>query len=136
MAATFVKLSILALYIAIFPQRGFRYWIYILGIINILNAISIVLVSCLQCRPLRALWSPVPNAECIDFSNFSLFNTSFNLVIDIVILLSPIPLVLKLNLNRRKKSLLAINFALGGGYVDGYSSLSSSIRLCALLTPL
>jgi hypothetical protein len=40
MAATFVKLSILALYIAIFPQRGFRYWVYILGIINITNDIS------------------------------------------------------------------------------------------------
>lgn len=117
MAATFVKLSILALYISIFPQRGFRYWVYVLGIINVLNAVSIVLVACLQCRPLEALWSPIPGATCINFSYFSMFNTSFNLVMDVVILLSPIPLVMKLNLNKRKRVLLAINFALGGGYV-------------------
>ena len=118
-ATMFVKWSILALYITIFPQKGFRWWVYFLTAINVLNAIAIVLVSCLQCRPLAALWDPVaamaPGATCIDFSNFSIFNTSYNFALDVVILVSPLPLVMKLKLSRRKKVLLALNIALGGG---------------------
>ncbi|KAL2869888.1 uncharacterized protein BJX67DRAFT_370670 [Aspergillus lucknowensis] len=114
-ATTLVKWSILALYIAIFPQKNFQYWIYFLCVINCLNAVSIVLVSCLQCHPLDALWNPAVGGTCIDFSIFSLFNTSFNLVLDVVILLSPLKLVMNLNLSRRKKVLLAFNFGLGGG---------------------
>ncbi|KAH8426472.1 uncharacterized protein LDX57_004209 [Aspergillus melleus] len=115
MATAFVKWSILALYLTIFPQKLFQYWVQFLVLINTLNAIAIVLVSCLQCRPLQALWNPAVGGTCIDFSNFSLFNTSFNFVLDLVILLSPLRLVTKLNLSRRKKILLSLNFALGGG---------------------
>ena len=115
----FVKWSILALYITIFPQKGFRWWVYLLVTINALNAVAIVLVSCLQCRPLDALWdlaiAAAPGSTCIDFSNFSIFNTSFNFSLDVVILISPLPLVMKLKLSQRKKILLALNVALGGG---------------------
>ncbi|KAL4816045.1 hypothetical protein BDW67DRAFT_175825 [Aspergillus spinulosporus] len=114
-ATAFVKWSILALYVTIFPQKNFQYWVYFLCVINCLNAIAIVLVSCLQCRPLEALWNQAAGGTCIDFSIFSLFNTSFNLVLDVAILLSPIKLVMNLNLSQRKKILLALNFGLGGG---------------------
>jgi hypothetical protein len=114
-ATAFVKWSILALYIAIFPQKNFQYWVYFLCLINCLNAVAIVLVSCLQCRPLEALWNQAAVGTCIDFSIFSLFNTSFNLVLDVAILISPIKLVINLNLSQRKKILLALNFGLGGG---------------------
>lgn len=82
--------------------------------VNLLNAVGIVLVSCLQCRPLEALWNPNVRGICINFSYFSVFNSSFNFVLDMAILLSPLPLVAKLNSSRRKKILLSINFALGG----------------------
>lgn len=115
-ATAFVKGSILALYISIFPQKNFQYWVSFVCLVNSLNAVAIVLVSCLQCRPLEALWNPAAAAggKCIGFSNFSLFNTSFNFVLDVVILLSPLRLVMKLKLSTRKKVLLALNFALGG----------------------
>lgn len=82
--------------------------------INALNGVAIVLVSCLQCRPLEALWNG-SEGVCINFSYFSVFNSAFNFVIDCIILLSPLPLILKLKLTTRKKVMLSINFALGGG---------------------
>lgn len=117
MASAFVKWSILALYLDIFPQRAFQYWIHFLVAINILNAIAIVLVSCLQCRPIEALWDPAVGGTCIDFSDFSMFNTSFNLVLDVVILASPLRLVMNLEFATRKKILVSLTFALGGGCV-------------------
>lgn len=115
-ATAFVKGSILALYHAIFPLTGFRIYVWVLGIINVLGAIVIVLVTVLQCQPLEKLWNPmVQGGYCIDFSNFSLFNVAYNFVLDILILLAPLPLVKNLNLSRRKKILLGLNFALGGG---------------------
>lgn len=113
-ASALVKWSILALYLVIFPPKFFRYWCYGIGAINTGNAIAIVLVSCLQCRPLELLWNPMIKGTCINFSYFSVFNSTFNFALDMVILLSPIPLVSKLNLSKRKKVLLCINFALGG----------------------
>ncbi|TDZ10312.1 Satratoxin biosynthesis SC1 cluster protein 4 [Colletotrichum sidae] len=113
-ATALVKSSILALYAAIFPQRGFHYWVYLVSAVNLLNAVAIVLVSCLQCRPLEALWDLSVTGVCINFSYFSVFNSSFNFLLDVVILLTPLPLVRQLNSSRRKKILLTINFALGG----------------------
>lgn len=113
----FIKWSILALYTTIFPQKEFRYWVYCLMVINFLSAVVIVFVGCLQCIPLDVLWNPMKEGTCINFSHFSLFNTSFNFVLDVAILLTPLPLVKQLKLNTRKKLLLAVNFALGGGYV-------------------
>lgn len=114
MATALVKWSILALYLAIFPQRKFQIWVHCVSAVNLLNAVAIVLVSCLQCRPLESLWNPEIPGVCINFSYFSVFNSTFNFVIDIVILLTPLPLVRRLNSSTRKKVLLSINFALGG----------------------
>ncbi|KAJ5109164.1 hypothetical protein N7456_005839 [Penicillium angulare] len=114
MATALVKWSILALYVSIFPQKIFRLWSHFVAVVNILNALAIVLVGCLQCRPLEALWDSSISGTCIDFGNFSLFNTCFNLVLDLVILVSPLGLVMKLNMSRRKRVLLGLNFALGG----------------------
>ncbi|KAF6818058.1 integral membrane protein [Colletotrichum plurivorum] len=113
-ATALVKWSILALYLAIFPQRKFQIWVHCVSAVNLLNAVAIVLVSCLQCRPLESLWNPAVPGVCINFSHFSVFNSTFNFVIDIVILLTPLPLVRKLNSSTRKKVLLSVNFALGG----------------------
>ncbi|KAF9869770.1 integral membrane protein [Colletotrichum karsti] len=113
-ATALVKWSILALYIAIFPQRKFQYWVHFVTAVNLLNAVAIVLVSCLQCRPLESLWNPLVPGTCINFSYFSVFNSTFNFALDMVILLTPLPLVRQLNSSKRKKVLLSINFALGG----------------------
>ncbi|KAK1518085.1 hypothetical protein CPAR01_15734 [Colletotrichum paranaense] len=113
-SSVLVKWSILALYLAIFPQRKFHYWVHFVSTVNLLNGLAIVLVSCLQCRPLEALWNTSVVGTCINFSYFSIFNSVFNFLLDVVILLTPLPLVKQLNSSTRKKILLSINFALGG----------------------
>ncbi|KAK1704665.1 uncharacterized protein BDZ83DRAFT_594860 [Colletotrichum acutatum] len=113
-SSVLVKWSILALYLAIFPQRKFHYWVHFVSTVNLLNGLAIILVSCLQCRPLEALWNTSVVGTCINFSYFSIFNSVFNFLLDVVILLTPLPLVKQLNSSTRKKILLSINFALGG----------------------
>ena len=107
----------MALYLAIFPQQRFHHWVYFLTFVNWGNLVAIVLVCCLQCRPLPALWDATISGVCIDFSYFSVFNSAFNFVLDAMILLSPLPLIMRLNLSTNKRVLLAANFTLGGGLV-------------------
>ena len=115
MSTGFVKGSILALYYTIFPQRSFRIYVWVLATINILGTLVIIPVATVQCVPVEALWRKDIEGQCIVFSAFSIFNTIYNFVLDILILTAPLSLVTKLNLTRRKKILVALNFALGGG---------------------
>ncbi|KAK1477271.1 hypothetical protein CCUS01_05089 [Colletotrichum cuscutae] len=97
-SSVLVKWSILALYLAIFPQRKFHYWVHFVSTVNLLNGLAIVL------RPYGI------------HHYFSIFNSVFNFLLDVVILLTPLPLVNQLNSSTRKKILLSINFALGGSF--------------------
>lgn len=110
----FMKLSVLALYGAIFPSRRFGYCIWALAAFTISWGLFASIGAAAQCVPFSYAWNPVGHGHCIDFGQLQLAATICTIVTDFVILLMPLPLVRKLNTNREKKRMLMFTFMMGG----------------------
>lgn len=125
----FVKFSILAMFGSIFPQRGFRWCLWAVAAFMAGWVIVGTVVSAVQCDPVEFNWDvTIPGGSCINFGLFATLQGVWNVITDFIILIMPIPLVLKLKLSSQKKALVILTFALGGRYVtrpDPSSSRSS-----------
>jgi hypothetical protein len=60
-------------------------------------------VNIIGCRPISGYWDITVHATCIDLGKFNMFQVSFNIFTDLVILLLPVPIVMGLKVNKRKK---------------------------------
>lgn len=65
-AVAAVKLSILAMYLRIFPSREFRIGAWVIGGTVIAWWIAIVLVCIFQCNPIYVAWVPWDKGTCIN----------------------------------------------------------------------
>lgn len=91
------------------------------------------------CRPLSHYWGQYlgdTNGTCINVSLFYLVFGIINMVIDVVILLSPIPRIITLQLNKRKKVSVIGIMLLGSLYVDIFALCPDLPRLFTLRTDL
>lgn len=73
-----------------------------------------------QCTPVAASWSIIerlkPNARCFPprtYSFIGLFNSVINIATDVLFAILPIPVVLKLQVNKRTKASLIVVLSLG-----------------------
>ncbi|KAL7928134.1 hypothetical protein V8C35DRAFT_318826 [Trichoderma chlorosporum] len=107
------KLSFLFLYLDIFPQKKFRIicWALIIQIACGLVALSFTTIF--QCTPVKYSWDKTVPGHCINIKAFWYGQSGWNTLMDVVVLILPIPVILKLQMNRRAKiSILAV-FVLG-----------------------
>lgn len=86
-AVSAVKLSILALYLRIFPSRGFKIASWTIGGTVIAWCIAIILVCVFQCSPIYVAWAPWEKGVCIDLKASFIGNAVPNIVTDVAILL-------------------------------------------------
>ena len=71
--------------------------------------LALMLAIIFQCRPISAGWNFFDKGRCISLINVNLAIGAFNIVTDFVIVVVPLPLVLKLQLRPAKMiGLLAI----------------------------
>lgn len=66
-----------------------------------------------QCIPLSSIWDKNVTGKCLNLKATGYSGAAFSIVEDFAILLMPIPELLKLQLNRRKKIALSFMFSLG-----------------------
>jgi hypothetical protein len=119
-----VKVSLLLLYYQLSPIESYRRIVYIFGGIitahtvaaelvgfHRLNLIELVNLQCFQvsvfeCRPVGVLWNHnfTESTRCINIPAFLTANASLNALSDVVIWFMPIPIILTLRINYRKKS--------------------------------
>ena len=68
-----------------------------------------------QCLPIHGFWQPqtIPH-HCIDQVDYYIAHGSLNLVLDLSVVLMPLPMLLRLQLPRHQKFGLVILFLLGG----------------------
>ncbi|ETR97642.1 hypothetical protein M419DRAFT_12444 [Trichoderma reesei RUT C-30] len=121
------KLSFLFLYLDIFPQKKFRMicWAMIFQIAAGLVALSFTTIF--QCTPVRYSWDKTIPGTCINIKAFWYGQSGWNTLMDVVVLVLPIPVILKLQMNRRAKiSILAV-FVLGA-----FVTITSIERLISL----
>jgi len=111
-------MSILAFLHRILSLRKTRYVVYVLYVIVTGFMVICFCLVCFQCTPVRAFWSKAilkPGSyKCLPLGHVLSFVNLSNAVIDVVILVVPIPVIMKIQLQRKEKIIVVLIFAVGG----------------------
>ncbi|PKY01835.1 pth11-like integral membrane protein [Aspergillus campestris IBT 28561] len=116
-ACASTKVSILCFYIRIFTplDRYSRYAIAFGFFLTISYPIIIWITMGNCCRPLSFYWNQFigEKGTCIDVNTFFLALAIINMINDFIVLLIPIPRIMKLQMTRRKKVAISAIMAVG-----------------------
>ncbi|CAZ85477.1 unnamed protein product [Tuber melanosporum] len=124
----FIKASILSFYRRLSRERTYQISIWIVSGIVVVFTLAMLFVNVFECpkNPSKA-WSPGFPAGCNDLVVVYYIMASFNILSDIVILILPLPTLVRLQTNRRKRAALILIFSCGSIAVVG-----SVVRITAL----
>jgi hypothetical protein len=116
-ASAFPRLAVLDIYLGIFTARWARYILLISGVCVIINAFVYVPTTITQCSPASSLWDVTVKGRCNDPSlHFGLASLP-NLILDLILLVLPIPIVWNLSLEKATKVGVLATFLAGNAYV-------------------
>lgn len=107
------RLSILMLYLRVFPQRRDRVICYVTAALILANFVGVMVAGFVICIPLNALWNPKIQGRCIDKNAWYRWATLMNIVTDIIMLVVPLPVIWKIKCSTRTKIGLTITFGVG-----------------------
>lgn len=111
-----VKTSIIIFYVRIFPTRAIRIAGWGIWIYTLLWMIAVWFATLFECSPVSYFWNKsIAGGHCINNPLITIGLTSavLSCVGDMFIFAMPIPVVMGLNMNRRKKIALAGIFMVG-----------------------
>ncbi|MCJ1358338.1 MAG: hypothetical protein MMC33_008337 [Icmadophila ericetorum] len=130
-SVTLTKLSILYFYTRIFPARQFRVITIICSALVISWYIVLVFLVCFGCRPIQFYWDKsIRGGYCVNENDLSYGTTAANVVMDLIVLLLPIPSLWALHMPAGRRISLVFLFLLGG-----FVCIASIVRI-PLLTDL
>lgn len=115
------KLVIIHLYLSIFTQRTFRWVCYGVMAVVLGNWLGGTIVGLAACRPFSYFWTGV--GKCVDINAFFRWASFANIVTDVVMLILPIPVILKLQASLRLRLGIIVTFMLGSLYVQSESPI-------------
>lgn len=111
---TCVKFSILHLYMEIFPSKRLRNFCVGTMIVTGLYFVSVLLETFLLCSPVQFNWDKTISGSCNEHSMAAYIMAGVtNLVIDVFIVVLPMPVLWKLRLPLPKKIAVISMFSLG-----------------------
>ncbi|PVH86400.1 hypothetical protein DL98DRAFT_567785 [Cadophora sp. DSE1049] len=128
LAAT--KISVLLLYLRIFPHRSFRIATSAtIGMIALSTTI-IFFMTVFSCHPVAFFWNrDIRSGTCMDVNALAYANSAMSIIQDLLIVILPLPMLVKLNMGRKKKIGVGFMFAVGS-----FGCVVSMIRLKSLLS--
>jgi hypothetical protein len=115
-ALTLFKVSLLCFLLRIFPTRYLKIGCYIGMAGSVLYGLVFLSITIFQCTPVSMAWENwdgLHAGECRNIHLQGWLSAGFNLILDIYILLLPLPEVWKLKMNVMKKMMLLFMFSLG-----------------------
>lgn len=113
-ALALTKASLVFMYLRIFSAyQPFRLASYVMLGFIALPSLIIILVTVLSCRPISYFWNRDLQGHCLDVTALAYTNSAFAVVQDILLIVLPVFMLWNLNMNRRKKWLIALMFAVG-----------------------
>ena len=120
-----IKMSILLFVHRIVARGRTVNIVYILYVAVTLFGITSFLLYTFQCSPVRAFWSYgyTGPRKCLSVLAVLYFNAIGNALLDVAILLLPMPDLLSIQINRRDKTVVIGIFAVGG-----IATLASIVR--------
>lgn len=110
------KVSILFMYLRIFPSYTFKLTAYgILGF-TICFICSILMAAIFNCKPIPLAWEGWDGehpGKCNNMNALAAAHAAINIPLDIAIIILPAPSLVKLQLGRKKKIGLLVMFSVG-----------------------
>ena len=86
--------------------------------INVAFGASTILGACLICRPISFNWDrSIPGGHCGVQKSLDLFIGIFNLLLDVTVVVLPMPVLWRLQMAVGRKAVLSVMFGLGIMYV-------------------
>lgn len=111
---TLVKISILDLYLNIFPVPSFMRVVYIYMVIQIMWGVAGFLQLLLLCRPIQYNWDKtIPGGVCGSYEKAYVSAHIIIFCLDFGTAVLPIPILWNLQMETRKKLGISIMFAIG-----------------------
>ena len=111
-----LRASIISLYVNIFRTKSFRITCYVVHGVNFAYLAATVLATCLICRPISANWNPRAGT-CGDQKSLDLFIGIYNLLMDVCVVILPMPVLWRLQMSLGRKLVLSGIFGMGMMYV-------------------
>ncbi|KAF7513473.1 hypothetical protein GJ744_008767 [Endocarpon pusillum] len=108
------KISLLCLYRRIFAVHSFKRLSLLVGLLVVLWWLAATLANIFSCMPVQLMWELSLKGRCFNFNIFWFCTGIIETVIDIIILILPIKMIMRLQMSRRKKIVLSGIFLLGG----------------------
>ena len=109
-----LKLSMLALYNAAFSSKNFRRCLVGIAAYTVTWGVIVITITSIRCMPTQHIWlRDVPHGWCIAYNPFIVATAGLNVVGHLAILVIPVPMVLRMNLSKRKQMIVVVSFTLG-----------------------
>ncbi|KAJ6104409.1 hypothetical protein N7523_010729 [Penicillium sp. IBT 18751x] len=110
----FIKMSILCLYVRIFPETNSHRYFIITMVLLTISVLILVPMIIWQCVPIHSIWDlHRSDARCLDVIGLAYANAGVNLATEIAIFILPLPLLQKLRVSKSKKAALYAIFGTG-----------------------
>ncbi|KAE8385684.1 hypothetical protein BDV23DRAFT_187984 [Aspergillus alliaceus] len=107
-------MSILFLYLRIFPIILFRRFDFLCICFLIISFLVTTPMAIWQCKPFRAAWDyEVDNARCLNIAAVAYANAIVNMITEVLILILPLPVLRTLRVSLRKKIAIISVFSAG-----------------------
>lgn len=114
-------MSILLLYLRIFPSPRFRLILTIAMTLMTCHGLAFLFAVAFQCYPVNSIWNRELPGQCLNLRALIYTGAGFSIFEDFAIMFLPVFELKGLNLGRRKRIALAFMFALGSLYVPPLS---------------
>ena len=109
-----IKSSALLFYVRVFQFATlFRRAVAVAALMNCMWAIALLIVSIYECQPVHKAWDSEVEGTCINWNSAYISNAVPHAVIDLYILLLPMPMLWKLSVNWTRRLGLMFVFILG-----------------------
>ena len=111
-----IRLSMLCLYLRIFPQRAFKRIVYAIMAVDVLYGTAFILTSLFQCIPVHAAWTRWDGtgpAKCIDANAVGWTSAAINIVLDAITIILPLPELTRLVMSWERRIHILVMFGLG-----------------------
>ncbi|MCJ1445491.1 MAG: hypothetical protein MMC23_005996 [Stictis urceolatum] len=128
LSVAIAKLSVLFFYRRIFSTSKTKIPAYVLGALIILWEVAAIPMIVFSCVPADKFWNRLRPGHCQDLTNQVLGTAVPNVVLDLALLIFPIPLILGLQLPRPQKIAIGCIFMVGGFVI-----LVASLRMVTIV---
>ncbi|KAJ0309499.1 uncharacterized protein N0V96_003078 [Colletotrichum fioriniae] len=125
----FAKISIACFYYRVFTGKTFRLKTNIFLIFLTTRSLLFLLLIIFQCTPIQSIWNRAIPSQCLNISAISYGGAACSILEDIVLIALPVPELMRLQLDKKKKAALFGMFALGS-----FACVASMIRLKQLVS--